>query len=128
MHKYFTRTHCGLYLLTYSIDQSPSWEANRFAASQEIPRILWNPKVHYRIHKCPPPVPIQGQPDTVHNPTSQFLKIHLNIILPSTPCSPQWPLLQVSPPRPCTRLSPPPYALHAPRSHYSRFYHPHNIG
>jgi hypothetical protein len=34
------------YLLTYFMDQSPSWEANRFSASQEIPRILWNPKVH----------------------------------------------------------------------------------
>jgi len=27
------------------MEQSPSWEANRFSASQEIPRILWNPKV-----------------------------------------------------------------------------------
>jgi len=30
--------------------QSSSWEANWFAASQEIPRILWNPKVYYRTH------------------------------------------------------------------------------
>ena len=35
----------------YSMEQSPSWEANRFAASQEIPCILRNPKDHYRIHK-----------------------------------------------------------------------------
>ena len=76
-----------MHLLTYSMVQSPSWEANWFAASQEIPRILWNPKVHYRTHKRPPPVSILDQPNPVHIPTSHLLKIHPNIIHPSTPLS-----------------------------------------
>ena len=70
--------------------QSPSWEANWFTASQEIPRISRNPKVHYRTHKRPPPVSILGQPNPVHIPTSHLLEIHPNIH-PSTPRSPQWP-------------------------------------
>jgi len=70
--------------------QSPSWEANRFAASQEIPRISRNPKIHYRTHKRPPPVSILSQPNKVHIPTSHLLQIHPNIIHPSMPRFRQW--------------------------------------
>ena len=42
------------YLITYSMEKSPSWEANWSAANQGIPRILWNPKVHHRTHKRTP--------------------------------------------------------------------------
>ena len=77
-------------LLTYSMVQNCSWEANWFAASQEIPRISRNPKVHYRTHKRPPTASILGQPNPVHIPTSQFLQIHPNFIHPSTPRFPQW--------------------------------------
>ena len=80
------------YLFTYSKEQSPTWEANWFAASQEIPPISRNPKVHYRTHKRPPPVSILGQPNPVHISTSHLLQIRPNIIYPSTTRSPQWSL------------------------------------
>jgi len=72
--------------------QSPSWEANWFAASQEIPPISRNPNVHYRTHKRPPPVPVLGQPNSVHILTSHLLEIHPNIIHTSTSRSLQWSL------------------------------------
>ena len=46
--------------------QSLSWAANWFAASQEIPRISRNPKVHYRTHKRTPTVSSLGQSNSVH--------------------------------------------------------------
>ena len=74
-------------ILAYSMVQNPSWAANWFAASQEIPRTSRNPKVHYRTYKRPPPVSILGQPNPVHIPTSHLLEICPNIIHPSTPRS-----------------------------------------
>ena len=79
------------------MEQSLSWEPNRFSASQEISRILRDPKVYCRIHKCTPPVPILSQLDPFHTPTSHLLKIHLNIILPYMPGSPKWSLFLMFP-------------------------------
>ena len=64
-------------------------EANKSSASQEILHTLWNTKVHYRIHKSPPPVSILSQIDPVcaHHPTSRksisILSSHLCLGLPS---------------------------------------------
>ena len=117
------------YLLTYSMVQSPYWEANWFAASQEISRISRNAKVHYRTHKRPPPVSILGQPNPVHIPTSHLLEIDPNIIHPSMRRSPQWSLSLRFPHQ--DPIHPPllTHTCHMPSPpNSSQFYHLHNIG
>ena len=89
---------------------------------------IWNPNVHYRIHKCPPPLPILSQLHPVSTP-SHFLKIHRNIVFPSASGSTQWSLSLGFPHYKPVHTSPLPHTRHMPRPpHSSRFYHPHNIG
>ena len=77
--------------------QSPSGEANRSSASQGIPRILCNLKVHYRIHNSPSPVPILSQIKPTHTSRLCFLKICFNIVLQPSPESSRWsPSLRIS--------------------------------
>jgi hypothetical protein len=54
------------------MEPSPFWEANRFSASQDIPRIFYKPKAHYRFYKSPPSVPVLRRIDPVRSPIPIF--------------------------------------------------------
>ena len=66
------------------MEQGTYWKANSFSASPEIRHFLWNVKVHCCLHKNSPLVPVLIQIITIHALPTDWLKIHFNIILPST--------------------------------------------
>jgi hypothetical protein len=116
--------------LTYLLTPwcSLSSEANRFSPNQEIPRILWDPKDHNCIYKCPPHVPNLIQINPIHAPTSHFLKIYLIIILPSTPESSRWTISVFSHQNPVYTSTLSQMCYMSCPFNSSRFDHPKNNG
>jgi len=90
--------------------QIPSLEANRFSATHEIPRVLRNPKFHYRIHNSPPPVPTLTPINPVHASSPYSLKFNLILSFLLRLGLPSGIFHHISPPNPCMHLCCPPNA------------------
>ena len=118
------------YLISYLLTLRSRVLLEKLTGSHLVKKLLaWNPKVHYRTHKCPPPVPILRQLDPVHKYTSHFLKILLSIILPSTSGTPKWSLSLVFLHQNLVYASPLPHTRYMPRpSPYCRFCHRTTLG
>jgi hypothetical protein len=98
------------------LEQGSSLETNSRSASQEVPRLLWNPEIHYFVHKWnPPPIPILRQVNSGIFFPSCFSKNHLSthIIFLTMCTSPKW-YLQVFRLKFCKQFSCRPCVLHVP--------------
>jgi hypothetical protein len=74
------------------MEQNSFREATSRSASQKIPCLLRNPKVHYHVRKIPPLTSNLSQINLVHTHKNYLFPIHLNIILLSTSRTPKWSL------------------------------------
>jgi hypothetical protein len=105
------------------MELSPSRETTSHAATQEIPKFYGTPKVHYRVHKSLPLVPIPNEIYLLHTIPSYLTFIlivstHLRLGLPSglfsgLPTNILCPFLFLS----CYM----PYPSHPPRLGHSKY-------
>jgi hypothetical protein len=83
----FSQNFCCIHPLAHEPTLTPcSWDVREtLTVSQLIKklRILWNPKIYYRVHKTPPIVWILCQNSPIHDLKSCF-NIHFNTILSSS--------------------------------------------
>jgi hypothetical protein len=102
--------------------EQSSWETDSHSPLQKIPPLLWNLKVRYRVYKRTLPAPVLSLMNPVHTFPLYFLKIHFNIILPSSSRSSEWSLPFMFSNQNCRNAN----YLSRP-SNPLCFYHPSNI-
>jgi hypothetical protein len=73
-----TLSYFNKYSLSNSTEQRHPSKAKSRSAGLEITRLLWNRKVHYRVHKCLPLASIQRQMNPVHTFPHYSSKLHFN--------------------------------------------------
>jgi len=126
IYTYYALTYLLTDVHTYSMEQSPSWEANRVSASQKNSPHFVEPEGSLPLSQvpaiCPYPEPARS------SPCHHFLKIHPSIILPSTSGSSKLSLSFRFPYQNPVYTSALPHTCYMPRpSHPCRFDHPNNI-
>jgi hypothetical protein len=103
------------FLITYLLTElSPSWGATNCAATQELPSILWNPKVQYRVHRSPSLVPILSHINPIHTIPSYLSKIYFNFVHGLTSWASQWSLSSGFPTNILCAFLFSPFVLHSP--------------
>jgi hypothetical protein len=70
-------------LSTAAMEHSPFWQANCHSANQEIPHLLWKPKVNDHVHKSLPLVSVLNHINPAYTLLPYFFNIHFNIALQS---------------------------------------------
>jgi hypothetical protein len=114
--------------ITYTMEQSPSGEANRFSSkSRNSPHFMEPEDSSPHSHMpatCPHPEPARSST----RPSIPFLTIHLNIIILSTPGSSKWSCSLRFHHKNPVYASPFRHTCYMPRpAHSSQFSHPHNF-
>ena len=110
------------------MEQGPSWKANRFSASQEIPafygtRMFITEFINARHLSLSWASSVQSiPPHSTSWRSILILSSHLSLGLPSGFLPPGFPIKTLYTPFP-----PPPFRYMPRPSNSSRFYHPHNI-